>query len=313
MTSQLNSLLRGLLIIHLLSFCGSCAESPNSQKQNAPREVAALPPQQNAPRETAALPPPDGWEPYPNPAPGSAALQCANYSRREWRVTLDGHGVKIDLDTLSNHQEPLPSNIQSRSVAVGTKGTRHIAQADDGSLIGLDVGEFGGGLWWFSSDGQNSRKLSDENVLGFAKTASGILAIGGLAHMGSDYGQILRVGAGAGGNRRIETLSNLDAAPMAFVVESPDSILVLTTRELVRVRGDGTLQHLFPVNYASLYPNSMTLGPAGILHVGMRHFVTRLTPMGDKYKEEGSGANKISTTIYGGLVESFSTISCIVR
>jgi hypothetical protein len=73
---------------------------------------------------------------------------------------------------------------------------------------------------------------------------------------------------------------------MAFVIESPDSILVLTTRELVRVKGDGTLRHLFPVNYGALYPNSMTLGPAGILHIGMRHFVTRLTPMGDKYQEE---------------------------
>src|SRR5262249_62333899 len=115
MLSRLNSLLRWLLIIHLLSFCGSCAESPSSQKQNAPREVATLPPQQNAPRETAALPPPDGWEPYPNPAPGSAALQCANYSRREWRVTLDGKGVKIDLETLGNHQEALPPNIHSQS------------------------------------------------------------------------------------------------------------------------------------------------------------------------------------------------------
>jgi hypothetical protein len=286
MTSRLNSPLRGLLIIHLLSFCGSCAESPNSQKQNAPRELAALPPRQNAPREAAALLPPGGWELYPNPAPGSAALECANYSLREWRVTLDGNGVKIDPDTLGNHQEPLPSNIQSKSVVVGTKGTRHIAQVDDGLLIGLDVGEFGGGLWWFSSDGKNSKKLSDENVLGFAKTSWGILAIGGLAHMGSDYGHVLHVGAGADGNRRIETLSNLGAAPRAFVVESSDSILVLTTRELVRVRGDGAMQHLFPVNYESLYPNSMTLGPAGILHVGMRHFVTRLTPMGDKYKEE---------------------------
>src|SRR5262245_12164511 len=49
MTSQMNALLRGLLIIHLLSFCSSCADSSISQKQNAPREVAALTPQQNAP------------------------------------------------------------------------------------------------------------------------------------------------------------------------------------------------------------------------------------------------------------------------
>jgi hypothetical protein len=74
MTSQLNALLRGLLIIHLLSFCSSCADSRVSQKQNAPREVAALTPQQNAHGASAALPPPDGWEPYPNPAPDSAEL-----------------------------------------------------------------------------------------------------------------------------------------------------------------------------------------------------------------------------------------------
>lgn len=261
-----------LVIFLLLWSFASCGE-PNSQH---PKSGLGL----------AALPPPPGWVLYPNPATDHAVLQCANHSRREWRVILDGDNVKTRLDTLSNHQEPLPPNIRSGSVVVGSKGTRHVAQVDDGSLIGLDVGEFGGGLWWFSSDGKSSKRLSEENVLGFVKTRWGILALVGLAHMGTDYGQVLRVGDGAAGNRRIEVLANLGAAPRSFVIESPDSFLVLTTRDLVRVAQNAAVHHLLPVKYGLLYPNSMTLGPSGILHIGMRHFVTRLTPTEGGYKEE---------------------------
>jgi hypothetical protein len=118
------------------------------------------------------------------------------------------------------------------------------------------------------------------------KTRSGMLALTGLAHLGLNYGNVLRVGNGAEGARTIEVLANLGAAPRSFVIEPSDSLLVLTTRDLVRVRATGVVQHLFPVKYGLLYPTSMTLGSSGVIHVGMRQFVTRLTPTPSGYKEE---------------------------
>jgi hypothetical protein len=199
---------------------------------------------------------------------------------------LNGEHLQIRLDTRRDHQDILPSGITSKNVAVGSKADRHVIAVNDGWLVGMDVGEFGGGLWWFSVDGRSSKKLSDENVHGFAKTSKGVLALVGLTHMSLNSGQVLRIADGEAGNRKVEFLANLGSAPEAFVVESPDTVIIMTTMGLVRVRSAGDVQRLFRTNYELLYPNSMTLSTSGVVNVGMRHFVTRLTPMGNTYKEE---------------------------
>jgi hypothetical protein len=150
----------------------------------------------------------------------------------------------------------------------------------------MDIGEFGGGLWWFSDNGQRSKKLSSENVMGFATTSKGVLVLVGLAHLGLDDGKVLRITEGASGNRKLEVLADLGSAPSAFATESPAAVIVLTTTGLVRVRTSGKIENLFKTEYESLYPNSMTLSSSGLIHIGMRHFVTRLTPTGNSYNEE---------------------------
>ena len=243
-------------------------------------------PRAQTPSATDSSAPPAGWVAYPKPAEDGEDLRCGNYSRREWEVVLDGERLQIRLDTTRSHQDALPAGIKSRNVAIGTKGDRYVAQVDDGWLVGIDVGEFGGGLWWFSADGRRSKNLSDENIHGFVNTSAGILALAGLAHLGLNSGQVLRITDGKAGNRKAEALANLGAAPQAFVAESADAVIVLTTKRLVRVKSSGNVEELLKTNYGLLYPNSMTLAPSGTIHVGMRQFVTRLTPTGTTYKEE---------------------------
>ncbi len=260
------------LLIILLMTCSSCAERITARSQT--------------PSASDSSSPPNGWVAYPKPSDDSDALRCAKYSMREWRVVLNGEHLQIRLDTKRDHQDALPSGITSRNVAVGSKADRHIIRVDDGWLVGMDVGEFGGGLWWFSANGRHSKKLSDENVHGLANTSRGVLALVGLAHLGLDSGQVLRITDGEAFNRKIEVLADLGSAPEAFVVESPDTVIIMTTMGLVRVRTSGKVEELFKTNYELLYPNSMTLSASGVIHVGMRLFVTRLTPTGDGYKEE---------------------------
>ncbi len=265
--------MRWLFIILLVIGCSSCAALVNSQASSTVRTPATSPA-------------PEGWVLYPSPPADGPALRCANYSMREWKVTVAGESVNVSLDSLRDHQDPLPPGINSKAVAVGSKGERHVIRVEDGWLIGLDAGEFGGGLWWFSSDGRSSRRLAGENVVGFAESSKGTLALVGLAHMSLDSGKVLLIRDGEVGNRKVETLADLGAAPRTFAVESLDSLLIVKTRGLVRVRTSGAVEQLLPTNYALLYPNSMTLFPSGVIHVGMRHFITRLTPVGNSYKEE---------------------------
>jgi hypothetical protein len=283
--------MRWLLVVLLLTGCSSRAKRAGTQAQAAASPQAAATPSNPSPLTSAAppaasSPAPEGWAPYPRPAAESAELRCANHSQREWRVEAEGEGLKISPDALRLHQDPLPPEINLREVAVGTKGERRVLRVEDGWLVGIDVGEFGGGLWWFGPEGGGGRKLSAENVVGFARTSKGVLALTGLAHMGLDYGKVLSITDGAGEGRKVEPFADLGAAPQTFVEESPDSLLILTTRALLRVSASGEVEQLLPTTYSSLYPNSMTLSPSGVVHVGMRHFVTRLTPAAGGYKEE---------------------------
>ncbi|HKE58764.1 MAG TPA: hypothetical protein VKB46_18765 [Pyrinomonadaceae bacterium] len=239
---------------------------------------------QNIPASQKTLLAPEGWATYTKPT--AEELQCANYSQREWRVSLAGDRLETRLDTLRDHQDPLPAQIHSRDVAVGTKGYRHVISVDDGWLVGMDIGEFGGGLWWFSADGLRSRKLSNENIVGFAATAKGTLIFVGLAHLALDEGKVLRISDGTNAERQLEPLVNLGSAPVAFAVEAPDSVIVLTTTGLVRVRTSGPIEHLLKTRYGQLYPTSLTLSSSGVIYVGMRQFITRLTPAGNTYSEE---------------------------
>jgi hypothetical protein len=143
--------------------------------------------------------PAPGWVAYKNPTEDE--LRCANYSKREWKVALKGEQAEV-------------SEYKSE------KGERHVLRVEDGSLVGWDFGEFGGGLTWISTDRRHKKNLSRENVIGFVNSSKGVLAITGLSHMGFDRGMVLRVTDGPGLKRRAVELADLGWAPQAFVSES---------------------------------------------------------------------------------------------
>jgi hypothetical protein len=69
---------------------------------------------------------------------------------------------------LSSHQGGTRYRLRprrSRSVALSgrrSNGTcrRTVVPVSDGWIVGLDAGEFGGGLWWFSKHSDDSREIS---------------------------------------------------------------------------------------------------------------------------------------------------------
>lgn len=128
--------------------------------------------------------------------------------------------------------------------------------------------------------------LAGDNIVGFAETSTAVLAFAGLAHGGLDTGKVLKIVGDTAADRKVETLVDLGSAPRAIVAETPDSFLVLTANSLMRVKASGTTEKLFSTRYAYLYPNSMIVSASGVIHIGMRHFVVRLMPMSEGYREE---------------------------
>jgi hypothetical protein len=236
---------------------------------------------------SALLPPPAGWVPYEFKAgTEKAVLGCAAFSEREWQVASEGDRLKISAYRRGFVEDPLPFDIEPGKAAEGLAGDRHAKRVNDGWLVGFDAGEFGGALWWFSADGGARKRLASENVAALADSPKGVLALVGLAHMGSDRGRVLLVGEGPDGDRPLETIADLGSAPTAFAQESADSLVVVTHKRFLRVKSSGEVEPLLAPEVHFPYANSLALSKSGVIHVGMRHFVLRLSPSNEGYRAE---------------------------
>jgi len=234
---------------------------------------------------------PSGWTPYPTPKSGSETLRCANYSiRREWRVSVSNGTLEIAVipferggaqSQVFNKQE-LPAGIQRVKGMVGLQSTLKL---QNGWLLGFDGGEFGGGLWFASDDG-TTQILNRENVHGFVTTPQGVLVLAGLAHLTLDSGKVFIAPYVVKSSSDVKLLVDLDGAPQAFTKVSDDVMLVVTTRGVSRIRSSGGSELLLRRDLGLLYPNSVAATPDGVIYVGARLFVVRLSPHDGDYIEQ---------------------------
>ena len=154
-----------------------------------------------------------------------------------------------------------------------------------GTLIGRNHGEFGGGLWWVARDGGRGTQLSDENVHWFVETSFGMVALTGIDHMNVSQGQAVLVAASGPLPPSISVLADLQGAPRVFVLDEAGNILVMTATQLIRISERGS-ETLFTTDYGLTGPTSIVKEPSGTVYVGMRHFITRLTPTGQSFEED---------------------------
>jgi hypothetical protein len=222
---------------------------------------------------------PSGWVAI---VPDDERVRCANYARDEWQVAIDGTAVKFT--ELKNHEPDTGPVLPFTPKQQGAeRGRQHVLAVSDGFLVGFDAGEWGGSLWWFSPDGSKQRKLADENVHGLVPIGPDLVgSIEGLSHMGISEGNVRWIERAGGWHAG--ALTALDAGPRTFVA-ARDAIYLLTTKSLVRVGKDRKPVIIQPVRMAGLYPDSMVIDVAGELWIGMRQFVVRMTPVGDRFEE----------------------------
>lgn len=206
---------------------------------------------------------PEGWTVFSSQTPDKATLFCANHSR-EWKVSID-----VEKVVISEHRYGGPIS----TIEYG-----------NGKLEGLNRGEFGGGLWW--SDGASKTKISNERVHGFVRTQFGTLAFVGLDHMGLRSGKVLIIGGGDIGPPSTTVLADLGESPSAFALAPDGSVVLVTSTKIHRIKSPGAIETIRNVEYGLIYPNSVAVLRSGAIYVGMRHFVTRLTPKGSSYEED---------------------------
>jgi len=244
----------------------------------------------------------EGWVGHSGPGPEFAGdRMCANHSRRQWSVEVVGAALQVTPASADPSQDPLPFPI-SFVEAIDTppppppsptgdprrwdpaqyaesRARRAVAQLESGWLIGFNAGEYGGSLWWYPPTGGPGYKLLTENVVKILPSADAreALVLTGLAHLSFDGGRAWRVSA-RDGAPDVQALADLGAAPQTAERDRDGSVLVVVNQGLLRLSPDGALTRLCSVDYSALYPTSMAVFPDGSVVVGMRHFLTHLTP-----------------------------------
>ena len=223
---------------------------------------------------------PAGWVAVDPAKPDSRAAQCGNWARDAWDVSLES-----DSNTVSF--KPVSAKPQTDTLMV-----------DDGIISGDDVGEFGGAIWWQGPDGRRdtlrvegreSRSFYADNLHGFLRRGGAAYALLGLAHMSLDAGEVVRVSKDSGSAWHARHVMDIGGAPAAFMLMGADSALILTSDSLVAVKFGSTLSHRVlhgNPEWAYLYGSSLVRDRAGVIYVGMRSAVARLTPEAAGYREE---------------------------
>ena len=281
------SQITGLIFLVCVNFIfTACADSRATALRTDESADLRLP----TPTPKADFSIPEGWVLFPAPKPESDERTCANHTiELERKVELIAGNLKISR-YIYNSAEPLgklPEDL--RKIVAGdktAKGYLHIEPFENGWLIGADAGEWGGDLFWLSSDGKSKTELLKDNVRGIVRLGKEVFILSGLAHLSIDEGKLYKLKTGENAALKVELVSDLKSQPQTFAVETDESFVVTLNNKILRVKITGEIETLKETNFDYLYPNSMAVTPAGIIYVGMRFFTVRFMPQKNGYAEE---------------------------
>jgi hypothetical protein len=214
------------------------------------------------------------WLTLAPPKHNSLAWRAANSSQYEWLVSEDhGHVVA----TKAPRHWPTPPKLPFRLVRRVPDGEIRAVRVADGWLVGRDAGEWGGDLWWYSPNGVKRYEISRRQVRGFYDTPGGLFGIDGLAHMSLDFGHVLRLRTNSTGHWIAETFADLHGAPRVAMADADGSLLIVTTRRLLRVHPDKRVEELLAdAFWWGMYPISIVKTGSGNIYIGMRHGIVRI-------------------------------------
>jgi HEAT repeat protein len=103
-----------------------------------------------------------------------------------------------------------------------------------GSLHGTDHGEFGGTLTWKSVDRNTKPKvIFEDDVIGMEKDGDAAMVLFGLAHMGFEYGYVLRIERSSDNNWSLSEMARLPGDGEALTTIAPGVFAALSRGRVV--------------------------------------------------------------------------------
>ena len=227
------------------------------------------------------IPEPALWVPTAEPPADSEKRECANLT--DWTVVLEaqergGLRAKIAREGRALRDVLPPFAVERDHPGLG--GVLSL-RVENGWLIAVNAGEFGGALWWYGPDGDTRYRIADLSVVGLhALPAIGAndryIAIEVLSHRGEEIGRVQTVVHGSGGRWELRPIASLPSAPHVSTTTSDGGVVIALTGGVAKVKADGTVEVARVANLGQLYPSSISEASDGSILVGMRRYLLRV-------------------------------------
>lgn len=205
-------------------------------------------------------------------------LWKANHSKEHWVITKTNESIKIKPNDFNYFKgDSLPFGQKEVAKKLNNQySIRAVKKVQDGYIIGLNKGEFGGGLWFLSADGKSSYEIIPyRRIHQIFEFNNKLFVIEGLAHLGSNNGNLLELRKE--GNWQVSQTYKLPGAPR-FIIEEKDNILIVTSEYLMSFNKYKKLNQVLkaPFYWGSLYPSSAIIVDNDI-YIAMRKGILKIS------------------------------------
>ena len=211
---------------------------------------------------------PAHWIAVASPDPQADGAICAYWSDTTWDVSLTPDSTALQIA-----RHPGEPDIQTIDVS-------------GGRLLGYNAGEFGGEVVFVGHDDRVT-SIAKQNLSFFVPSRFGVLGLGGTDHLGLNEGWLLLFKPRSNAAWAAETLMSIKGEPRAYTALGDDTLLVVTMGTLVLLRPPSSKTVLYRTPLMSFIdPHTVVRDRAGVIYLGTRYAVTRLTPGENGYADD---------------------------
>lgn len=210
--------------------------------------------------------------------PTGDKIYPANHSQDNWIFSNSGEKWKIVRNDFSREKGdsfPFTPDFIDKNLKE-IKGNRFVKQTPDGYFVGLNKGEFGGGLYFIKPDGLDGYEMASYlNIRSIFEYNSRYFAIEGLAHLGGQRGQIIEIYK-EDTVWKYKSLINLIEAP-DLITDYKNEKIIVTSQYILKFGEDFKVSEVLksPIYWGMLYPSSILIDKND-LYLSMRQGILKI-------------------------------------
>ncbi|TKB96292.1 hypothetical protein [Pedobacter cryophilus] len=210
--------------------------------------------------------------------PLGAKTNSANLSANDWIFTKNINKWEIirnDYKREKGNSFPFSEKFISENLKE-LQGNKFIKKIKEGFLVGINKGEFGGGLYFVKDNGLAVYQISGNlNIKGFFEFNNRIFAIEGLAHMGLNRGKIIEIFK-EDKTWKCKSITDLIETP-AIIADYKDEKIIVTSQYILKLDKQLNIFEVLksPFYWGILYPSSILVDNDN-LYLSMREGILKI-------------------------------------